>query len=489
MSVAVKAGVGATEANVTNQNLAVTLPLVLAQSGYTRSVSEVDEGFVTGTARVLQTEASEDFRLRTETDTVLDAHIFNELAQMTGKHKLFNTTMTGTFPGGGFTTNGSAIVTANTGLLLQTYQAFPVISGAQLNIYLKVKFNTAFLATNMTTDIGLTLNPAAAPYAPTDGVGLRMDSTGLYGFSVYNGGTPQTTSPFKIIAAGANWAPVIGNEYDFLVTLTEQIAIFWLDQRDGRGPVIVGTIAEPLGTGRLFMSGSLPLSIRQSIGGTAASTAQGITVVSYAVNHGGFDNMRNEVVSAAVITGGQQGQQGHTQGGLSNYTNNLPAGAGVVLSNTTAAATGEGGQVSVQPTLAAGTDGILFFYTNPAPTVNITGRQQLIKSVKISGLVTTALVGGPVNYFFSVCYGGTAVSLATTESATTKAHRRIFIGQQSYATAAAVGVVGNDVVMNFVDGLPLNPGETLVIAAKNLGTVTSAGVITFGVGVDMAWVL
>ena len=52
-----------------------------------------------------------------------------------------------------------------------------------------------------------------------------------------------------------------------------------------------------------------------------------------------------------------QGQTGQTLGSTALYTNNLAAGAGAVMTNTTAAlGSGLGGQFSALPTLAVGTD-------------------------------------------------------------------------------------------------------------------------------------
>lgn len=57
----------------------------------------------------------------------------------------------------------------------------------------------------------------------------------------------------------------------------------------------------------------------------------------------------------------------------------------------------------------------------------------------INAVVTAAITGGPVIYAYSLAYGHTAVSLATTESATTKAPRRLPVGIQTFAPTSPVG--------------------------------------------------
>ena len=147
-----------------------------------------------------------------------------------------------------------------------------------------------------------------------------------------------------------------------------------------------------------------------------------LQVVEYLVSSGGFVNTRSEQVTAAILTGGQQGQQGHTQGSTALFTNSLAAGAGAVMTNTTAAlGVGLGGQFSVLPTLAVPTTGILCSYQNPVPTTILTGKQLVITGVKIESVVTTVLVGNatPVIYALGIAYGHTTVSLATAEGAST----------------------------------------------------------------------
>ena len=474
-----------------NNNVKVTLPQELQQSGYDRNMSEVDAGGILGTAKLLAGEVSEDYRLRVEQDHILGQEVFNSTAQNTGISSLLTTTMTAGFTGGALSTNASNITTVNTGLLYQSRQVFPIFSGTQTYCYMKIKFAGTWAVTNTTVDVGLFSAASANPYAPTDGVFLRANNTGLFGVSSVNG-TEQSTQNFKVAFGGADFVPTVGVAYDVIITSSSRVAVFWMDIQDGNGFQMFGKIDLSASTRRPIYGGSTPFSVRHAIGATAASGVMNLNLVEYMVSNGGFTNMRSEQSTAAILTGGQQGQQGHTQGSTSLFTNSLAAGAGAAMTNTTAAlGVGLGGQFSALPTLAAPTTGIVCSYQNPAPTTLITGKQLVITGVKIESVVTTVLAGNatPIIYVLGLAYGHTNVSLATAEAAGTKAPRTIPLGIQTFAAAAAVGTVGQVVNVKFERAIPVYPAEFVAVTAKNLGAVTTSGVVTFIVTFDYGWVL
>ena len=492
MSTIIKGGVSAGEGKVDsggNQN--VTLPLDLELSGYNRPMGEVDSGRVTGAPYLLAGETSEDFRQRVEVDSILDSHNFNETAQFTGKHRYRNATMTGTWSGGAFNTNGSGITTINTGVQLNTYQTFPIFGGAQTYAYFKIAYTGTWAVTNKTIDIGFFPDVSATPYSPTDGVYIRSNNTGIFGVCNFNG-TEQTTQPFVSVFGGANFTPIIGTFYDAIVTIGQNIAVWWVDLQDGNGYTRMGSLDASAGAGLPCSLQYLPFGIRDAIGGTTASAVAGAKLASYTISQGGFQNTRSELITSAIFTGGHQGQAGHTQGGTAAMANNLAPTAGAAMTNTTAAlGSGLGGQFSALPTLAVNTDGIVCSYQNPTPTSAIIGKQLVMKGVRIDSVVTTVLVGNatPVIYAYSLAFGHNNVSLATTETATSKAPRRIPLGLQSFPAAAALGTIPTSIYVPFDRPIPIYPGEFVALAAKNIGAVTTTGVITFFVTYDWGWVL
>ncbi len=152
------------------------------------------------------------------------------------------------------------------------------------------------------------------------------------------------------------------------------------------------------------------------------------------------------------------------------------------MTNTTAAlGSGLGGQFSALPTLAANTEGIVSSFQVPVGTSTVPGKSLYINGINIHSVVSTVLVGNatPVIYVFSVAYGHTAVSLTTTESATSKASRRKAIGIQSFAAAAALGTVPTPIIYDNKSPIVVQPGEFFQVVAKN-----TTGVITFTIDVD-----
>lgn len=471
-------------------NANVTLPQDLAFSGYARPMSEIDAGGITGEAYQLAGEVSEDYQLRISPNSVLGIFQFNAAAQDTGLSTAVATTQTLGY-GGQLTTNASGITSINSGVLWQSKQHFPIFGASETYTYAKIRFSGTWAVTNTTTEVALGLKNLTAPFALIDGVAIRANNTGIFGVSNVNG-TEQATSPWVVSFGGATFSPTLGTAYDVIISSSSRAVVFWIDYQDGNGFQIVGRINLSASTRRPIYGGSAPLSVSHSIGGTAASGVMSMQLVEAVITNDGIANMRSEEMTAAMITGGQQGQAGQTMGTTALYTNSLAAGAGAVMTNTTAAlGSGLGGQFSALPTLAVSTDGIVCSYQNPLGTVAITGKQLALKGYRIDSVVTTVLAGNatPVIYALSLAYGHTSVSLATAEAANAKAPRRVPLGVQTFAAAAALGTMGQTISVKFDRPIPVYPGEFVAIAAKNIGAVTTAGVVTFIVTPDWGWIL
>jgi hypothetical protein len=470
-----------------------TDPLAMNAGGALRvsPMHEIDAGAVTGTPWLLAPEISEDFRTRAELDSWLDEEVFCYGAQNTGKHTIDTTTMTVSYLTSGFVTNASGITTINTGVGFSTRRFFPVGSSQTILVYFKIAFSSA-LGTNTTVDWGLFQRPTSTPYAPTDGVYLRATSAGVFGV-MNSGGTETLTSAFTVSSGGATWVPSGGTEYDVIVQTQPSISVFWVDLRDGNGYTRMATLSsDSTSRPRPFQSGSCPVSIRHAIGGTVASAGTTFRVVEYGVNLGGQAwNMSVAEQQGLAGHSGAQGQAGNTMGSTAAFTNSQAPGAGAAMTNTTAAlGTGLGGQFSALPTLAANTDGIICSFQNPAGSATVTGRTLVIDSIKIDAIVTTALVGGPLAYVYSAAWGHTAVSLATAEAANAKAPRRKYLGMHAFpATAAALTVPTAAIPILPQTDMIVQPGEFFAICGKNLGTVTTSGVVTFLIAINSHWAI
>lgn len=451
--------------------------------GAVRMFTENDAGVLSGTAILASPRTSQDDCLQVGMNTPIIDYTFNGTAQDTANWLFTATTMTASQSGGFLMLNASNIGTTTTGCYMATKRYIPLTSNGGLRVSFSMNI-TQIIAANQVMAMGLGV-PASATAVPTDGVYFQYTSAGLIGVVAYNGSVTQTG------------ALPVANPVTLTQNVTRQLQIRIYDRIvhfvfDGNN---LGSIATPAGQGNPFITDALPLFVQQYNSGTVSGgTFAQLKVASVAVDQ--FDSQLVKPYSHQQAAKGfhaYQGQQGGTMGSTALYTNSLAAGAGAAMTNTTAAlGTGLGGQFSWQPTLTAGTDGILCSYQNPAGSVTQTPRTLYITGVRIQSFVTTAFTGGPVNAAYSLAFGHTSVSMATAESATfasgtAKAPRRIALGLETFVVTAAVGAVSgtnNPVYMPFNSPVVVNPGEFIAICAKNLGTVTSAGVITSFVTFD-----
>jgi hypothetical protein len=464
-----------------NQN--VTLPrLPTADStsgvGFAALAGKNDDGTLVAGGRINRVYVSEGQSLKMGLANLLWDDDFNATAQNTSAYKWNATTQTGSQAGGYLILNTGAVTTINTNCALQTSRTFPLYGKAEL------RCNTSAMLTqvpqaNQVTEFGLFTATLPGAAIPTDGVFFRYNAAGeLRGVINYNGTETQTA---------AITAPSANVNHDFCIVTQTNTVLFYIDD------ILVGKVSlltDAPTLGQPMMQAAVPWTARQYIGGSAPALATQLKVSGVFITQLGPDSVQDwPTKKSGYGHMAYQGQNGGTVGTTAAYANNAAAGAGAALTNTTALATGLGGQAGILPTLAAGTDGIVTSFQNPAGGVNQTPRNLIIRGVRVQGGVSTILAGGPVMYAYSIAYGHTAVSLATAETGSfvvtpTKAPRRIPLGFETYAATAAVGVIGAGVYVQFATPITVAPGEFIALVAKNLGVVTTTGVIVLLVEFD-----
>lgn len=479
---------GGTSGNVVEvdagKNLNVTLPQLDLYAGKAVIMGQQGDGTYTGGVPARRApRVSGNFRLAVGQDTPIFEYDFTATAQDTGQWKFANTTMAAAQSGGFLQLNSGSITTTTTSVYLQTWKFFPIYLVGGTRIQVSGQFNLA-IPTNQVTEIGTFLGVTGAA-APTDGVFLRFTSAGVTGVLMFNGVETAVLFDTAIVAAA------MGPAQNFVaeIVIYNDTVSFYIDSQ------YLGNIDVPGANPMPFITATLPLCLLHRNTGTVTSPAQfkvGAVSVSQVDANINVPFAHQEALQGLMSS---QGTSGNTQGSTALYTNSLAAGAGAAATNTTAAlGSGLGGQFAVLPTLTAGTDGIISSFQVPAGTVAIRPRTLMITGIRVQGLVTTVLAGGPVYYAYSLAYGHTTVSLATAEGTsfstnpTTKAARRVPIGYETYVVTAPVGTLGQGVYMAFNSPIAVNPGEFVQLVAKNLGTVTSSGVICLLVTVDGYWV-
>lgn len=445
-----------------------------AQAGNVTIITETDSGTVTGARLVVAPETDHDFRFRLH-ETVIDEETFNYAAQNTGKYNTAATTMTATYTASGLTTNGGSILTAGTDVRVRSYAQFPLFTAEML--YLDARFAlTAAMPTNTTIDVGLFTDIGSTPFTPNDGVCFRFDSGGNFGVVVNAGAISQ-------VALTGLTMPI--NQF---VKLTIAVSIkrveFFVDD------VLYGVINQSASTIQPFVSAAQPFSIRHAITAGAASTVIQAKLGEYQVTRGGSLVTSSAHEQGARCWGSHQGLGGGTMGSLASYANstNPTAGAGA---NTTALVTGLGGQVSINGAAAAVTDRILTSYQVPLGTAVIQGRRLAIRGVNIfAANLGAAVATTETTLAYSLCFGHTAVSLATAEGVAAKAPRREGCGILSWPIGAEVGAGPREGRINLPFEVPIyvNPGEFVAVAVKFLqGTATGGQIIYHQITFDYGW--
>jgi hypothetical protein len=471
-----------TEVTANNQ-LEINTPLTSSQAGFASLVAENDAGLITESRDMYSLYSSDDARLNVGNTTHLFDYQFTATAQDTDFWYYKSFTMAATQTGGFLFLNSGSTTTTATGVFMQTWRYFKLMANAPLIVNMTVNISYAVQA-NQIAEFGLFIGNGASGsvVTPADGIYYRLTSTGLIGVINYVGS--ESTTPLNItITPGAS--------YQFGLVVTIYQVEFW----DYSAGILLATFAVPNGNPTSFATMSLPVCFQQRNNGTVSSPMMQLKVGSVRVEQQDLALGMQFPHIQGVYGLAYQGLPGGTQGTLTNYTGNVVlSGISLVDINTTANSLG--GITAILPTYTANDDGIVFGYLNPAGSISQTPRTLVITGVQIQGAVTTTLTGGPVLYLYSISFGLTAIQLTTPQSATfttatTKAPKIIPLGIESYPATAAAGTLGATapIFQDFSQSpIVVNPGEYAQVIARNIGTITSAGVITISCAFKHYWI-
>lgn len=433
--------------------------------------SEIDDGKnlnPAGDVWLQSPEIDSDFRTRVSNETLLDVETFNYTAQNTGKHNTATSTFTLAWSAVGLNTNSGSSIAIG-GSTLSTYQEFPLMGSTNLYCEFTGGLNTAMFA-NSVVDIGLFRKGGTTPFAPTDGAYFRITSAGVNGVINYNG-TEVQTSIFQ------TYTPAIADKSRWIISINEFTVDFWIDEK------LYGRLEKPQASGQPFLSSSLPFSIRHANTGATASAVQFI-LTDYSVSIGGsvYNRTLGELGNAAY--GSYQGLSGGNMGSLASYANSTNPTA-AVPSNTALTANlpnGLGGQGAVTAQASAATDGIWGSYQVPGGSLAVQGKRLKITGIRIDAVnIGAAVATTATTVQFSLAFGHTAVSLATTEGAISKVPRRLALGYMTWPVGAAIGAQANPISVDFSHGpIYVDQGHFVQLVGKFLvGTATASQVINF----------
>ena len=496
----------ANKPNVENNNLQVNMPGFrsngieagggVANAGSTAFFSENDTGENTGLRKVRSPETDDDFRLRVAHDNMYDFENFNYASQNTGKHQYNYVSLTSAMTVSGYQTNASSLTSANIANVFNTWAEFPVF----LNQTLVVEQTLAFSAlpvTNTTLYFGPMRRGAANPWTPTDGAYFRLSSAGL--FAVTNYGGTETAVQCTKNNGGAAWTYTANDFNKYLVQITNNYATFWINNE------LVAEIACPANQPTLTKSQTLHWGVIHQIGGGAASGAFQSLCADYKVYIRGMQQAESAGNIGNRAFGSYQGLSGGTMGALiagTVTTGTLVKPTAAVPANASLTANlpnSLGGRIYEQLTsgLAANTDGIFALYTVPAASQTSPGRRLKINGIKLSGMVSTVVAGGPAYTEWYIAFGSTNDSLNTSDSAsltnnTLKAPRRVMLPEltTNMAAAQAAGTLLTQPAysVTFKNPIYVNPGERIALVGnKTITTAITSGVLSFTYQFDYSW--
>lgn len=459
--------------------------------------SEVDDGTLTGVRETLSPEVDKDYRLRVAHDNILDQEQFNYTAQNTGKHTFTFTTLAATIGTGGITTNSGSITTTTTGLTFGTHAMFPVGGTQGIICETSVAFSAQPNA-NTVIDFGLFQRGASTAFAPTDGIFFRMTASGMLG--VINYGAGDVTVALTINKGLSPFVYTNNAVNRYLIQANNVSVTFWVNNYK------VGEILTPVGVNFPCKSLALPWSFRHAIVGGAAGAVTQAVFSDYRVHVRGIQYADSLGVVGNRVLGSYQGLSGGTMGQLIAGTvtsGTLVKPTAAVPLNASLAANlpnSLGGRIyeTLTAGLAVNVDGIFASYTVPAGSTTVQGRRLKVTGINLSGLVSTAVTGGPINTEWYIAFGHTADSMATAESAsmasaTTKAPRRIMLPNFTQAVTAAQAV--NTLIsqpggasVKFIEPFYVNPGERIaLIGNRTAAVVATAGVLSYTYQFEYSW--
>ena len=466
-------GVGLANVSATYE-LNVVTPQTEANAGFVQLSTEADAGDVLGTRTVIPLEASDDYRLRAGLDQTLYNQSFEGTVVATHMFNQTLSTMTTNQASGYFSLNSGNATANGNHAIFQTRRSFPLYGTYPTYVAMWIR-EGGFNETNAVSEFGIGF--VATTAAPTDGVFFRRNNAGVLRAVVNYAGseTEATIDTTNVIdrGAGTAYSPSECNHY--LIVIHNDIANFWIND------ILVASIGCPDSQPSLTSSSSQPLFARVYNSGVA-SGGRRVEIGFLNVSLG--DQSNNKPWSHALCGAGQgayQTQLGTATAQTANWANSA-APASASLANTTASYATLGGQFQFAASATNETDWALFGYLNPAGTNALPGKTLYVTAIRVCGLVVTgAAAVNATTFFWAAGVGSSAVSLATTDAATTVSPKRIPLGVQSFLAAAPLGTIASGFDVQFTDApLVVPPGAYLHIIVKQLNGAATASLVWRG---------
>lgn len=452
--------------------LLAALPAAVADAAPAILAAELDTGSVTGSALRRKAQITDPGRLRAGLDNVLFAETFCHSTFNSSNFRQTASTMTVAQSPSGCVLNSGNSVGASLYARVASQRVFQAIGGSPLQVDMRMSRASAPVANNV-CEWGLMAVPGTTG-SPAEGVFFRLNSAGaLVGVLSINGA--------ELLTAALTVPPEL-EMHDYTIIVYDGRCEFWIDN------VLCGALTLPV-DGANPGNGAYHQLCFKTYNAAATATAQQLrlhrAVVTAMDVQSRLPPTHQKALAGLSLV---QNQPGATVGQLANRTNST-APASATLSNTAAGYTTLGGQFQFAAVAGAETDYALFAYQLAAPVVNVPCRNFVVTGIGIDTYNTGAAVGTTATVLeWYAGVGATAVSLATAESTSAKAPRRVHLGVQSFAVSDPIGKVAASINVAFDTPLVLHPAEFFhIILRMPIATATASQIIRGSVRVTGYW--
>lgn len=454
-----------------NFNLNVVTPQTEEQAGFVQMSSEVDSGTVTGSRTVRAVEVSNDFRVRVGVDSPLFNLSFEGI--IVAQAHIQQSSVTHTIAqSGGYLQLNSGTSTAVGNSSIRTYRTFPLIGSYPTYSDMWIRETNA-TATNFISEWGF--GYVSGSTVPTDGIFFRRISAGQLQAVISFGGT-ETSSVITTVNIPARdgtgvYDPAETSHY--LIANNNDVVEFWIND------TLCASLNTPAGQGGPTSSSLQPQFARvytTVVGSLGRRLELGFLQVA------GGDVVTNKPWGhqmAGAGGGSYQTQPGTASGQTATYAVGAAPAAATWTASTAPATNSLGGLWTSPAILPVGaeSDYPIFAYLNPVGTNALPGKTLYITGVKINETIVTSVLGVTANVLiWGIGVGSTAGTLATVDSAIAVGPRRLVVGTQAFAAAAAAGVIATTCPMLDFTGAPMVcPPGTYVHISLRLVTGAATG--------------
>ena len=357
---------------------------------------------------------------------------------------------------GGYSMNGTSVVTAAAATLLRSNRYLARPQRAPMQIKIRAR---ALHQANMVMEFGCGL-PASQTVSPLSGAFFQINATGVVQ------GVVATNSSYRYVemtTMPANWQD---NYYIWDIIIDDDNVNFYVQDGETNDVVASGSIDVLRTTSRMIENYRLPVFARcHNV--TAPAQFGNLIVTGFDVVQLDTDLMLS--TSALQAFNAHDGASNPLTGAqIANWTNST-APVSATLSNTAAGYTTLGGNFQFAATAGAITDYALFGFTVPAPYSFV------CTGITIDALNTGAAVAttpSVLQWFLSP--DQTAISLVTASN------RRVPLGIQSFPIGSVIGATPDKSIDRDFANAPLvtSAGRILVVGLRlPIGTATASQII------------